>query len=139
MFKLKKSARIKAIQAAAKFAGMDDEVRHELQFALVGKSSLTEMTIPELDTVLDAINGKTGRNAHHQGKPAGLDTDPQLQKIEALLADMSLPWHYLTASKRGPSMLKRLAKVDRLEWASEDGKQAVITALVKRQQKQVGG
>lgn len=136
MFKLKRSARIKAIQSAAAKVGMDAEVRRELQRNLVGKSSLTEMTLPELDTVLDAINAKTGVKAHYQGKPASLATDAQLQKIEALLADQGLPWAYLTSSKFGPSMLKRLAAVDKLEWASPEGKAAVIAALAKRQEKQ---
>lgn len=135
MNKLKISARKRAIQVACKALQIDADARHELQARLVGKHSLTEMTLPELEKVLDHLNNLTGR-AHksYPDKPAGIESDPQLQKIEALLADMKLPWRYLTASTRGPSMLKRLAGVDRLEWADAAGKQAIITALVKRQQ-----
>ena len=139
MYKLKISARKRAIQAACNALQIDADTRHELQAKLVGKHSLTDMTLPELETVLDHLNSLTGRaRKSYQDKPVGIETDPQLQKIEALLADMKLPWRYLTASTRGPSMLMRLAKVDRLEWADGAGKQAIITALVKRQNKSAG-
>ena len=49
------------------------------------------------------------------------------------LADQKLPWAYLTRSARGPSMCRRLAGVDALEFASDDGLRAIVTALAKRQ------
>lgn len=57
-----------------------------------------------------------------------------LGKIEALLAVQGLPWAYLAASKRGPCMLKRLAGVDKIEWATAEGLRALITALAKRKE-----
>ena len=52
-----------------------------------------------------------------------------------LLADMKLPWAYIHKGKAGPSLVRRLTGKDRIEWADGAGKQAVITALVKRQEK----
>lgn len=132
-----RAARIRAIHAACRAAGLDDEARHDLQRSLIGKASLSDMTLPELNTLLDHINSRSGY-AGHAGQPKGIDADPQLQKIEALLADMKLPWAYIHKSKAGPSMVRRLTGKDRVEWADATGKQAVITALVKRQQK-LGG
>lgn len=131
---LQKAARIKAIHAACRAAGLDTEARKAMQLRLTGKDSLTEMNFSEVTAVLNHLN----RGANYQGsegKPKGLDTDPQLQKIEALLADMKLPWAYIHKSKFGPTMVRRLTGKDRIEWADTTGKQAVIVALVKRQQK----
>lgn len=134
---LKKQSRIKAINAACGKAGIDREERHALQLKVTGKTSLTEMTLPELDDVLSHVNKAAGYHSF-DGKPKSVDADPQLQKIEALLADQKLPWAYIHRSKFGPTMVKRLTGKDRIEWADATGKQAVIAALVKRQQK-VGG
>lgn len=132
-----RAARIRAIHAACRAAGLDDEARHDLQRSLIGKASLSDMTLPELNTLLDHINSRSGY-AGHAGQPKGIADDPQLQKIEALLADMKLPWAYIHKSKAGPSMVRRLTGKDRVEWADATGKQAVITALVKRQKKAQG-
>lgn len=134
---LRKAARIKAIHAACRSAGIDSDERHRLQKSLTGKESLNDMSYAEVNTVLDHLNRGSGYTGH-AGKPKGIDADPQLQKIEALLADMKLPWAYIHKSKSGPTMVKRLTGKDRIEWADAAGKQAVITALIKRQQKAAG-
>lgn len=131
---LQKAARIKAIHAACRAAGLDTEARRAMQLRLTGKGSLSDMSFGEVSKVLDHLN----RGANYQGlegKPKGIDADPQLQKIEALLADMKLPWAYIHKSKAGPSMVRRLTGKDRIEWADANGKQAVIVALVKRYEK----
>lgn len=134
---LQKAARIKAIHAACRSAGIDDAERRRLQVEITGKASLTEMSFAEVTRVLDHLNKAAGYQ-EYSGKPKGVDADPQLQKIEALLADMKLPWAYIHRSRFGPTMVKRLTGKDRIEWADAAGKQAVITALVKRQQKTGG-
>lgn len=131
---LRKAARIKAIHAACRAQGIDDEARRAIQVQLTGKDSLSDMAYAEVNKVLDHLNRGSGYTGH-AGKPKGIDADPKLQKIEALLADMKLPWAYIHKSKAGPTMVKRLTGKDRIEWADAAGKQAVITALIKRQQK----
>jgi|APTNR8051073442_1049403.scaffolds.fasta_scaffold02659_18 phage gp16-like protein len=136
---LRKAARVKAIHAACRAAGIDDDERHRLQRQITGKASLTEMSYAEVNAVLDHLN-RAGGWQGHAGKPRGIADDPQLQKIEALLADMKLPWAYLHKGQVDrPSMVRRLTGKDRIEWADAIGKQAVIVALVKRQQKVAGG
>ena len=131
---LRRAARIKAIHAACRNAGIDDAERRRIQQQITGKASTKDMSYAEVNQVLDHLNKAAGYHAH-DGKPKDVDADPQLQKIEALLADMKLPWAYIHRSKAGPTMVKRLTGKDRIEWADTAGKQAVITALVKRQQK----
>lgn len=70
------------------------------------------------------------------GAPVGVKPEliPLMSKVGALLADMKLPWRYLTASRDGsPSMLKRITGVDKLEWANAKQLHDLVTALVKRQ------
>ena len=132
-----RAARIRAIHAACRAAGIDDSERKRLQMSVIGKASSKDMDLPELNRFLDHLNQAAGY-VGPIGKPAGIAADPQLQKIEALLADMKLPWAYIHRSKAGPSMVRRLTGKDRIEWADAAGKQAVITALVKRQHKAAG-
>lgn len=134
---LRKAVRIKAIHSACRNAGIDDDARRAIQVQITGKASLKEMDYWEVNRVLDHLNKAAGYQ-EYAGKPKTVDADPQLQKIEALLADMKLPWAYIHKSQRGPTMVKRLTGKDRIEWADAAGKQAVITALVKRQQKVQG-
>lgn len=134
---LRKAARIKAIHAACRSAGIDDAERQRIQREVTGKASLKDMDYSEVSRVLTHLNKAAGYH-EYDGKPKSTDTDPQLQKIEALLADQKLPWAYIHRSKFGPTMCKKLTGKDRIEWADAAGKQAVITALVKRQQKMGG-
>ena len=53
---LKKQARIKAINAACGKLKIGKEERHALQLQITGKTSLTEMALPELDDVLSHLN-----------------------------------------------------------------------------------
>lgn len=134
---LRKAARIKAIHAACRSAGIDDAERQRIQREVTGKASLKDMDYSQVSAVLTHLNKAAGYH-EYDGKPKSTDTDPQLQKIEALLADQKLPWAYIHRSKFGPTMCKKLTGKDRIEWADTAGKQAVITALIKRQQK-LGG
>jgi phage gp16-like protein len=56
------------------------------------------------------------------GRPAG-KLPPLLAKIEALLADAGREWAYAIA------MAKRMCKVDRLEWCSDDQLSKLVAAL----------
>jgi phage gp16-like protein len=53
---LKKQSRIKAINTACGKLGIGRDERHALQLQVVGKASLTEMALPELDDVLSHLN-----------------------------------------------------------------------------------
>ena len=133
-----------AIHVARRQLDLDDTAYRALLQRVAGvKSSADIMSHDKADAVLDALSKlgfkhKRSRPGKPDGSPATLDREPYLQKIEALLADMKLPWAYIHRSQHGPTMVKRLTGKDRIEWADAAGKQAVITALVKRQQKALG-
>lgn len=95
---LKKQARIKAINAACGKLGIKRDERHALQLQITGKSSLTDMALPELDDVLSHLN-RIARGA----KPAdewrfvfrlALDRQSHAKKIYRLaerLGDLQQP------------------------------------------------
>jgi len=53
---LKKTSRIRAIHAACRAQGIDDDTRHALQVQITGHASLTEMSVFDLDSVLSHLN-----------------------------------------------------------------------------------
>lgn len=62
----------------------------------------------------------------------GCKNQPQIRKINALLVDMSLSWEY------ADSMSDRMFKVRQVQHCDSLQLRAIISALVKRQQKQGG-
>jgi hypothetical protein len=53
---LSKAARVKAVHAACRRLGIDDDTRRELQQRLTGKPSLSDMHSGEVGKVLDHLN-----------------------------------------------------------------------------------
>jgi len=125
----------RAMFAACKQLGMDDADRRAMYQAVTGKHSSSVFNAVDWARVLDHLNRLTG-GAKTAGRPAKWRAGCEALggKIEALLAAQKLPWRYLTNSANGrPSMVKRLAGVDRLEFADAQGLAAIIAALSKRQ------
>ena len=63
MIGLKKAARIRAIHAACRAKGIDDDARRDLQQQLTGKASLSDMDITEVSRVLDHLNRESNAQA----------------------------------------------------------------------------
>lgn len=53
---LKKASRIKAVHAACRAQGIDDDTRHALQVQITGHASLKDMSVFDLDSVLGHLN-----------------------------------------------------------------------------------
>jgi phage gp16-like protein len=70
------------------------------------------------------------------GKPTNVKPEliPLMSKIGALLADMKLPWKYAAAIAKKQTSAQGKG-IDRLEWLDAQQLHAVVTALVKRQDK----
>lgn len=130
---------IQLIHIAKQQLGMEDETYRDMLWSVARVKSSTSLDYAGRKKVLDHMKScgfkPLSKNA---GKPnVKADLAPLMGKIGALLADMKLPWAYLTASSDGtPCMLKRIAGVDKLEWATSEQLQALVAALVKRQAKQ---
>lgn len=125
----------RAMFAACKALGIDDDSRHAMMLAVTGKASSSLFNALDWARVLDHLNKLSGHRPASAGKPTTwrAGCEPLGGKIASLLAEQKLPWRYLTHGANGkPSMVKRLAGVDRLEFADAQGLTALITALVRR-------
>lgn len=112
---------VRAIRAACGRLGIDDDERRALQQDLVGKASLTAMSIGELGRVLDQLNRDwNGPMAHR----------PHLGKIKALW--WSLYWLGEvdgTDDRAISAFVKRQTGISSLRFLAHDRAPAVIEAL----------
>lgn len=124
------------IQTMRAKLGIDPEdFRESLRSNLPGKRwpnpkrpSTSDLTVAEAGAIieeLERISRTTGVKTEHPGKPNNINTSPKLQKIQALLTIGQKPWSYAT------SILKRMYKVERLEFANQGQLTGVISALNK--------
>jgi hypothetical protein len=80
--------------------------------------------------------GKTWKPMHKSAKKSGMDKEPSeekkplLGKIEALLADMSLPWSYADGISR------QMFRVQYVRWCDPARLRKVVAALVYRQRRE---
>lgn len=128
----------KALFATCRALGMDEDARRDMLAVVVGVRSTKDLSPQQWSKVLSHLNKLTGHdNGYHGRKPNAPTQDKAalMGKIEAQLADMKLPWSYLTSSKSGKSMCQRLAGVDALEFATPSGLSKIVAALAYRQKK----
>lgn len=114
---------LRAVHAAARRAGLDEETRRDLMERVTGKRSAAAMTRAELGRVLDQINGL----------PAAVrpsDRRPHLPKIKALWWDLYWLGAIDHAGADGLSgFVARQTGVARIEWLKADQAHRVIEAL----------
>lgn len=121
---------IAAIHAARRDLGMDEDSYRLMLRNVASVSSAKDLDAKGLQTVLDHLR-RVGwdrkpvkRVAQHPGTPHNLEREGVLQKIEALLADMGLPWSYADA------IAKQQASIDRVAWLRKySDLKAVVAAL----------
>lgn len=130
------AARRRAVHAAARQLGMDDSTRRDMLAGVAGVRSTTELTLAACDKVLDHLSrlgaGKPGRAklGRQPGQPHNLDRVELLTKVEALLADMQLPWSYADAIAR--QQTRRKGGIERLAWVPDRDLVGVIAALDRK-------
>ncbi|GHD63787.1 gp16 family protein [Jeongeupia chitinilytica] len=120
------------IHIAKKDLGMDDATYRAMLHSVAGVSSSRDLTVMTSAKVLAHLQrcGWKPKSGHGKRPVVTAARKKQLNKIEALLADAGRPWDYLTKGSGGrPSMLRRLAGVDQIEWSTSDGLKNVIAAL----------
>jgi len=125
------------IHVAKRELGMDDDAYRAMLRSLELPDSSANMTVPQLDTVLEHMK-RSGFKVLSQGNAAQgtpfwpLAQDPQSRKIRALWLFL----HELGAVK-DPSeaalaaYVKRMTKVDALQWTNDRQPKRVIEALKK--------
>jgi phage gp16-like protein len=113
---------------------MDDDTYRLMLNNLVGKNSAGLCNSFERQKIIMHLKSKVGA-VQYGTKPHNLDSNPQLQKIEALLTVQKKPWGYAEA------MAKRMYKKSALAFCAPEELQGIITALIvggKRKRKAAG-
>jgi phage gp16-like protein len=123
----------------AKTQLFDDDTYRAMLQNVIGTNSCKNATTTQLQQVIDYMttHGATLTNRSGYGKkPNNIDSTstescaPLLQKIEAQLTDMGLPWGYITSKgKKAVSMLEQLTGKQKLEWCTDKELQKIIAAL----------
>ena len=126
--------RRRAIKAAWRATGLDDEAYRQMLMQVAGVETSLALGLASANHVLDHINQHLGRDQAqaHPGKPDRVrqECTELIGKIEALLADMGLPWGY------GLTILKHQG-VDAWAFATHQQMSAVIAALSVEQSKRL--
>jgi len=114
------------IHLLSKKAGLDEDGRRDMMQQLTGKRSSGKMNSFERGKVITHLQNAVPqqKKGTYPGKPNNIDSSPQLQKIEALLAEANYPWSYANA------IAKRMFKKQKLEFCSSNDLSGVIAALI---------
>lgn len=114
------------IHLLSKQAGLDDEGRRDMMEHITRKRSCAKMNSFERGKVISHLqNSVPKKTKTYPGKPNNIDRNPQLQKIEALLAEANYPWSY------AKGIAKRMFKKEQLEFCSSNQLSGIIAALIK--------
>lgn len=98
---------------------------------LTGKTSTGKMNAAEHQKVIKHLEHKgfkvtpKKRIGKTHGTPHTIDSQPQIKKIEALLAEAGRPWAYAVG------MAKRMYQKERLEFCNGEQLRGIIAALMK--------
>lgn len=129
---------IKVIHVAKRELAMEDDAYRAMLAnipELEGVTSTAKLAVPKLQLVLEALKQKGFKvrpKGKSKGKPHNFDAQmpEEITKIEALLADMGLPWSYADA------IANQMFGIQRCAWV-RDRKQlkAIIASLYVEQEK----
>lgn len=117
------------IHLLKKQCGLDDETYRDMLAQQTGQRSAGVLTIAERYKVIAYLEKQQPKKAKYPGRPNNIDSNLQLQKIEAQLSAAKLPWSYAI------SIAKRQCKKPRLELCSSTELTGVINALRRRNEK----
>ena len=134
-----RSRLIKLIHVARRDLNMEDSDYRAMLAAmpaLEGQTSTAKLSVPNLERVLEALKQrgfKVRPNRKTKGKPHNFDSNAMplmITKIEALLADMKLPWSY------ADGIANNMFGIQKCSWIRQpDQLTALIAALYVEQQK----
>lgn len=138
------ASRRKAIFAACRQLGLDDDTRREMLRKVAGVGSTKDLGLDGCQKVLDHLRSvgaartpKAKAVGQHPGTPQKwqVGAGELVSKIEAQLADMKLSWAYATAILKRVSQKGGKPVVERLEFATPAMLKDVVAALAYEQQK----
>lgn len=108
----------RALFAACKSLGMDDDARRDMLQSVIGKPSSKDLTPREWSKVLDHMNKLTGFALKQTRK---IDTSAEASKVRAIWLLLHQIGEVRDPSENAlASYCKRIAKVDDLHWAGAE-------------------
>lgn len=127
-------ATLSKIHIAKSQLGMEDDIYRGLLARIAGVRSAKELNDRQAGNVLrefERLGFKPKPSTRAKGKPKNFDQMPaRITKIEALLADMRLPWAYADA------LARQMFKVEFVAWLKAPKQlDALIAALHVEQEK----
>ncbi|MES1936706.1 gp16 family protein [Salinisphaera hydrothermalis] len=125
----RRRAELAKIHIAKKELNLDDGAYRTLLWTVAHVRSSKDLDQRGRRAVLDHLKSRGWKpKAKRAGKrPHNQEREPMLAKIEALLADQSLPWSYADA------LASHMYSVERVAWLrNPDHLRGVIAALDKR-------
>jgi phage gp16-like protein len=115
------------IHIAKQQLGLDDEVYKQMLWTVARVESSADLDTHGRRKVIEHLKSRgfiDNKKRKYLGRPHNTDTNAQIQKIEAMLADGKLPWSY------ADSMAKHMFKVDRVTFCNAEQLQKLIAALI---------
>jgi len=121
--------RRRAIFAACKAAGLDDEARRAIVRQVTGCASMADCTLQQLGDILDHLNrGKAGYAGRKRVTPAA-DRAPLLSKVDALLAELHRVTGDVKPLSYADGVARRVCKRTSLDFCDPDDLNKVVAAL----------
>ena len=131
--------RKRAIFAACKAAGLDNDARRDMVRQLTGCKSRADCTLAQLGDILDHLNrGKQGYAGRKRVTPSE-DRAPLLSKIDALLAELHRVTGEVHTLKYADAIAKRNGWAECVDFADPRALRNIVAALNRTLQfKQAG-
>lgn len=133
-----KNQLIKLIHIAKRDLQLDDDTYRQLLITVTGKSSTRDMTVPQLDTVLNAMKkrGFKIKAAKKASSARPLDDSPQSRKIRSLWLEMADAGIIRDRSEAAlVRWVKRETGIDSLQWLNSEQASAIIEKLKQWQRR----
>lgn len=119
----------RAIFAACKAAGLDNDARRQLVRQITGRASMTDCTERELGDILDHLNrGKAGYTGRRRVVPAA-ERAPLLAKIDALLAELHRVTGEVHTLRYADAIAKRNGWAENVDFADPVALHHIVGAL----------
>lgn len=131
--------RKRAIFAACKANGVDDDARRLIVKNITGCSSMADCTLLQLGEVLDHLNRGKGGYAGRKRVTPSADRAPLLEKIDALLAELHRVTGEVHTLKYADAIAKRNGWAETVDFADARALKNIVGALNRTLQfKKVG-
>ncbi|THF60930.1 phage protein GemA/Gp16 family protein [Pseudothauera rhizosphaerae] len=124
------AARKRAIFAACKAAGLDDDARRAVIYQVTGRHrSLTDCTLADLNAVLDHLNrGQQGYQGRKRVTPAP-ERAALLGKVDAMLAELHRVTGQVHTLRYADAIAKRNGWAECVDFADEKALRNIVGAL----------